>query len=287
MGQVMRNMKVYKAKSFGFCFGVKRALEIAKKTVVSKKAKVYIIGDIVHNEKVCKDIQRQGIKKVKSIEEIPQNSYLIIKAHGVPKDVYEKARINKIKIVDATCPQVLEIHKIANNLIAKGYQIIIAGDKQHEETLGILGNIKEGLVIETPRDLKYLKNRLKKKVALVCQSTQDLENVANIVKGLVESEKELLFINTICWETEKRQKEIKSLAKKCKSVLVVGSKKSANSRRLYNIAKRLNKNTFFIQDESQLSKKIKSFSSIALIGGASTPPSSIEKISEKLNRNLD
>ncbi|RKY36511.1 MAG: hypothetical protein DRP72_04045, partial [Candidatus Omnitrophota bacterium] len=192
-------MKVYKAKNLGFCFGVKRAIEIARDSLskfkkthpslekskeVNLDEKIYIIGDLVHNERVSEEIQRMGIKKVKNIDSIPSGTTLLIKAHGVPQKLYSEAKKRNINIIDATCPKVAQIHKKAKNLEEKGYQIIIVGDKNHEETIGILGNTKKGIVVEKETDLKKIKHKIKKKVAVVVQSTQNIDDVAKIIYRL-------------------------------------------------------------------------------------------------------
>ncbi|RKY33830.1 MAG: 4-hydroxy-3-methylbut-2-enyl diphosphate reductase [Candidatus Omnitrophota bacterium] len=289
-------MKVYKAKNLGFCFGVKRAIEIARDSLskfkkthpslekskeVNLDEKIYIIGDLVHNERVSEEIQRMGIKKVKNIDSIPSGTTLLIKAHGVPQKLYSEAKKRNINIIDATCPKVAQIHKKAKNLEEKGYQIIIVGDKNHEETIGILGNTKKGIVVEKETDLKKIKHKIKKKVAVVVQSTQNIDDVAKIIYRLSKIAKELFFINTICEETEKRQKEVKELAKKCEAILVIGSKKSANTTRLYRISKKINDNTFFVT-KPELPQNIKRFKTVGIIGGASTPLSLLEEVYKKL-----
>lgn len=274
-------MKIVRAAHLGFCFGVKRALDIARVTA-KKISDIYIIGDIVHNEKVSKSIQRLGITKVGTINVIPSGTHLIIRAHGVPKKIYTTADKKKINIVDATCPKVKDIHRKAKECEQKGYQVIVIGDKKHDEVTGILGNIKKGIVIKRDADVNVLKKRLKKKIAVICQSTQDIENVTRIVKKLAQLSEELVFYNTICQETQRRQNEIKLLAKKCAAVVVIGSKKSANTTRLYNIARMINPSTFFIHTEKDIDPAWKKFKSIGLIGGASTPQEFIEKIAKKL-----
>ncbi len=289
-------MKIYKAKNLGFCFGVERAIEITKRAVSKFKKshsglenskganlgeKIYIIGDLVHNERVSEEIQRMGVKKVKDIDSIPSGAALLIKAHGVPQKLYSEAKRKNINIIDATCPKVTQIHKKVKNLEEKGYQIIIVGDRNHEETIGILGNTKKGIVVEKETDLKKIKHKIKKKVAIVVQSTQNIDDVAKIIYRLSKIAKELFFINTICEETEKRQKEVKELAKKCEAILVIGSKKSANTTRLYRISKKINDNTFFVT-KPELPQNIKRFKTVGIIGGASTPLSLLEEVYKKL-----
>jgi 4-hydroxy-3-methylbut-2-enyl diphosphate reductase len=286
-------MKINLAKHSGFCFGVKRAIQIAKETASDCSSiyptgekppcGVYIKGDLVHNEEVCSEIERKGIKKVNSIQDIPKNSTLVIKAHGEPLKTYKEAKLKSLKIVDATCPMVKDIHRKAKKTEDNGYQIIIIGDRNHEETIGILGNIKSGLVLENKEDINQARNKISKKVAVFCQSTQNIENVSSIISCLVGYAEELLFINTICQPTRLRQNEIKEIASGSNVTLIVGSKKSANTKRLYNIARKINKNTFWISNTKTLKRcKFIKFRSIGIIGGASTPKEVLENIYNKL-----
>lgn len=271
-------MKVYLAKHSGFCLGVKRALNIVKQTTACHK-NVYIKGDLIHNEMVCDNLKAQGIKRVSSLKSIPQNSLLIIKAHGEPQKTYHQAKLKNLKIVDATCPKVLDIRKKAKEIENQGYQIIIIGDKNHQETIGILGNMKQGLVLENRKDVSRLKSKIKKKIGVVCQSTQSIENVSQIVARLAEYAEEFLFLNTICSSTHLRQEEVKKLASKCEAVLVVGSRKSANTKRLFFLAKKINKSAFWVSAPRKLNKaKFSKIKSLGIIGGASTPKEVLQKI---------
>jgi len=274
-------MKLKQAKHLGFCFGVQRAVDLAEASA-SRYKNIYIIGDIVHNEIVSRKIQKLGITKVSSLDEVPVNCCLIIKAHGVPKSVYSGAEKKNLKIIDTTCPMVKDIQKKAEKLEKQGYQVIVIGEKKHEEVRGIIGHSQNSLVIENPGQVKKNKNRLGKKTAVVCQSTQNMENVSAVLARLAPLCKELRFFNTICAATHQRQDEVRRLAGKYASVLVIGSRKSANTTRLYNIAKNINNKTFFVHNEKNLDPAWKRFASIALIGGASTPSALIEKITEKL-----
>jgi len=273
-------MKIYISQYSGFCFGVKRAIEIAQKALKRYK-NVYIIEDIVHNQQVSKDLKKQGIRKVKNIEDIPQKSPFLINAHGISKSIYEKAKKRNLKIIDTTCPIVKNIHKKAIELENEGYGIIIIGDKNHVEVQAIRGSIKEGIIVGNVKDLKKIKN-IPLKIGCICQSTQNIENVASVIYELVKISQELKFINTICKEIEKRQEEIKRLSKKTEAVIIVGSKKSANTWRLFEIAKNINPYTFFIETPQKLKKEWKRFNSIGIAGGASTPLYLLKEVEKKL-----
>lgn len=274
-------MKVVTAKHSGFCFGVKRAIKIARESA-KDCPNIYIKGDLVHNEKVCRQIERLGIKKIFSIEDLPDESTIIIKAHGEPLQTYNELRSKNLKIIDATCPMVKDIHRKAKETEDKGYQIIIIGDKKHDETKGIAGNIKQGIIIEKVSDVVALKKKIHKKIAVLCQSTQNIKDVSALVGELAKYAEELLFINTICQPTRLRQQEIKHLSRTCEAVLIVGSKKSANTKRLYQAAKKINNNTFWISSGNIRKNRFIKFKSVGIIGGASTPMEVLEDISKEL-----
>jgi len=275
-------VKIYLAKHCGFCFGVKRAIKIAQEAAVKYK-NVYIKGELVHNEGVCKDIEKSGIRRTDSLEKLPPHSNVIIKAHGEPLKTYKTLETMDLNIVDATCPMVKDIHKKAQELEKKGYQVIIIGDRNHEETKGILGNIKNGIILENKEEVEKFKEDIKNKIGVLCQSTQTLRNVAALVQKLAKHTEELLFINTICNPTRLRQKEIEELSSLCGAVLIVGSKKSANTKRLYEAAKKINKNSFWITSEKINKNSFRKFKSIGITGGASTPVEVLKTIAGRLN----
>lgn len=275
-------MKIYLAKHCGFCFGVKRAIKIARETAAKYK-NVYIKGDLVHNEEVCREIEKSGIKRIGSLDELPAGSNVIIKAHGEPLKTYKEFETMDLNLVDATCPMVKDIHKKARELEEKGYQVVIIGDRNHEETKGILGNIKNGVILENKDEVGKFKENIKNKIGVLCQSTQTLENVASTVHQLAKHTEELLFINTICNPTRLRQKEIEELSSKCAAILIVGSKKSANTKRLYEAAKKINKNAFWITSDKINKDSFRKFKSIGIIGGASTPVEVLQVIAGRLN----
>ncbi len=263
-------MKIKLAKSAGFCFGVRRALEIALKTATKEK-QVEMLGDIVHNEEVVNQIKEAGIKKIKHLGK-GKGKFLIIRAHGISTDTYKKVRALGYKIIDATCPMVREIHKIAKENEKKGYRIIIIGEEKHDEVQGILGQLrKKVLVIDSNKGIsKKVKGVIKG--AVVVQSTQNLEKTLKIVKALNKHIGELKFFNTICEPTRRKQKEIKEMASKNKLMIIIGSKTSANTKRLYEISKSINKRTFWIQSKDEIKPDwFKRVSSVGVTAGASTP----------------
>ena len=275
-------MRINLAKSAGFCFGVKRALEIAKKTA-KKEKDVVMLGDIVHNEKVTEEITKLGIKKINKLSK-NSNQTLIIRAHGEPKRIFDLAKRFGYKIIDATCPMVKEIHRIAKDMQEKGYFIIVIGDKNHDEVRGILGQLnKKAMVIEDIKDIEINKIKKLKKVAIVVQSTQELDKVLKIVSLLKKYIKELKFFNTICMPTRIKQQEIKNMPKKNDCMIIIGSKNSANTKRLYEISKKLNRKTYWVNSAEEI-KEIwfKNVNTVGITAGASTPDETIKEVIEKI-----
>lgn len=273
-------MKITVAKSAGFCFGVKRAIDIA---LVSSRQKtpVSMLGDIVHNENVVRNIQEAGIKKVKNI---PKLGSLLIRAHGSAKKTVEKAKSLGLKIIDATCPMVKEIHKIASTMDKKGYKIIVIGDYKHDEVQGIVGQIKhKAIILEDIADIKRKIPKRLNKAAVVVQSTQNLDKVLKMQKMLKDYVNDLKFFNTICSPTRLKQAEIKTLPKENDCIIVIGSKTSANTKRLYQIAKSINKNSYWVNSAGDIKKAwLERVASAGITAGASTPDETIQEIKERI-----
>ncbi|OGX24606.1 MAG: 4-hydroxy-3-methylbut-2-enyl diphosphate reductase [Omnitrophica WOR_2 bacterium RIFCSPHIGHO2_02_FULL_45_21] len=276
-------MKITIAKSAGFCFGVKRAIDIALESAARSKDRVYMLGDIVHNENVVKNIERAGIEKTRKLNN-PRIGSLLIRAHGSSKKIIEKAGRLGLKIIDATCPMVKEIHNIAIDMDSRGYKIIVIGDYKHDEVQGIVGQIKhKAIVLQGLADIKKKVPKRMQKSAVVVQSTQNLEKVLKMQELLKERVDDLQFFNTICSPTRLKQAEIKTLPKASDCIIVIGSKTSANTKRLYQIAKSINKNSYWINSPDELKKKwLRGAKSVGITAGASTPDETIAAIKERI-----
>lgn len=273
-------MKINVAKSAGFCFGVKRALEIALDTTKSG-TKVEMLGDIVHNEYVVREIREAGVKKIKRLGK-GTNKILLIRAHGASEEIYEKASKLGYTIVDATCPMVKEIHKIARTSKKEGCEIIIIGDKMHDEIRGIVGQLRgKAIVIDSIKRIPLTKVKRFKKACVVVQSTQNLEKTLAIVEVLKRHIKELKFFDTICKPTRTKQKEIKAMPLKNDVMIIIGSKTSANTKRLYQISKSLNKRSYWIQSRDEVKPEwFQNAQSVGVMAGASTPGYTTKSIIE-------
>lgn len=279
-------MKITIAKSAGFCFGVKRALAIALEAAASGR-EVYMLGDIVHNEVVVEKMRASGIKKIGKPLKGAGSRTLLIRAHGAGQDTVSSVRRAGYKIIDATCPMVKEIHAIARRLEEAGRTVIIIGDKKHDEVRGIVGQLsKKPVIISSRSDISRNALRHIKKAGIVVQSTQEEAKALGIVIALKKYIKDVVFKNTICNPTRTKQREARSLPAENDIVIVVGSKSSANTKRLYQIARSLNRRTYWVNSPSGIRPAwFKHAKSIGITAGASTPESSIRDVAEKI-RNM-
>jgi 4-hydroxy-3-methylbut-2-enyl diphosphate reductase len=275
-------MEINLAKSAGFCFGVRRAITTALKTAKTKEP-VFMLGDIVHNEEVVKQIQASGIKKINRLSS-GKNKTLLIRAHGCSKRTLEQALKLNYRIIDATCPMVKEIHKIARKLEINGYQIIIIGDKQHDEVLGIIGQLKtKAIVIDKFKNIPLARIKKLKKAGIVVQSTQNLNNVLAILGLLRKHIPKIAFHNTICNPTKIKQNEVKTMPLKNSVMIIIGSKTSANTKRIYEISKSLNPNSYWINSAETIKKTwLNNAKNVGITAGASTPESSIKDVIVKI-----
>jgi 4-hydroxy-3-methylbut-2-en-1-yl diphosphate reductase len=264
-------MKVELSESAGFCVGVKKALETCV-NVLEKEEHLCMLGDIVHNEFVVGLLKKKGVKKIKKPGK-GSGKTLLIRAHGAPLSTYIAAEKAGYKIVDATCPMVKEIHKIARKDEKQGRTIIIVGDKNHDEVLGIKGSLlKTPVVIDPKKNIPYEKLKKVIKASVVVQSTQNIDTVTSLVDRLSKVIKDLRFHDTICVPTKNRQESAHKIPKKHDGVVIIGSKTSANTRRLFEISKEINKNTYWISSAKEIRpSKLKGLKSIGVLAGASTP----------------
>ena len=275
-------MKINLAKSAGFCFGVKRALKIALKTAATGTT-VEMLGDVVHNEEVVQGIERAGIKKIKKLRNGAEK-ILVIRAHGASENVYSKAAQLGYTIVDATCPMVKEIHTIVKATKNEGCRIIILGDKHHDEVRGIMGQLNNrAIVIDSIKHIPLETIKRVKKACVVAQSTQNAEKILSIVAVLKKNIKEIQFFNTICRPTRIKQKEAKAMPLKNDVMIIIGSKTSANTKRLYQISKALNKRSYWIRSSAALkSEWFKGAHTVGIMAGASTPDDTTNDVIAKI-----
>lgn len=258
-------MKIYLAKHAGFCFGVKRAIDMATKTAGRN---VYTLGPLIHNAQVVKDLEKKGIKCAESLSEIPEGT-VIIRAHGVPPQTIQQAKNLGLEVIDATCPYVEKVHNITKKLQKEGYQVMILGERNHPEVIGVKGNSENAIVVEDVEEARKL--GCYEKLGLVSQTTQSKEKFKEIVKELKKHVKKLKIYNTICSATEKRQQAATSLAQKVELMIVLGDRNSGNTRRLAELCSKETQ-TLHVEKSSDLDKAVlKEKKKIGVTAGASTP----------------
>lgn len=281
-------MKVTVAKSAGFCFGVKRAVEMVYKQA-GQETNVYTYGPIIHNDEVVGDLEKKGVHMIHGMDDLEncQKGTVIIRSHGVSKEIYDRLEKKGMKIVDATCPFVKKIHNLVREHSLAGEYIIIIGNPDHPEVEGIQGWCTEPVsIIETKEQAEefvlffdeYSKNK-NQKICIVSQTTFNYKNFQDLVEIIGKKRYDILALNTICNATEVRQTEAESLAKVSDAMIVIGSKHSSNTQKLYEICKRECDDTYYIQTLVDLDlEQFQSFRSVGITAGASTPNNIIKEV---------
>ena len=273
-------MKILVAKDAGYCFGVRDAVNLAYDTA-KDHGEVYMLGTIVHNEKVVEDLSKAGTKVVDKIDEVAKDKPILFRAHGTAPRVWDKAKNKNLNIIDATCPLVIEIHDEIKKLEAEGRRTIIIGDHGHDEVVGIAAQVENPIILANVEEAKTL--RKMKKAGVVSQSTQMIENVQEIINVLVEKVFDLRFVNTICFPTRRNHEQIKELATKCEVMIVIGSFTSANSKRLTQLALERNKRSYQLTNADDLEKSwFENCETVGISAGASTPDDIIRSVVEKI-----
>ncbi len=273
-------MEITIAKHSGFCSGVKRAVDTAKK--IGKEG-VYILGELIHNQEVINEIKALNVKQIEDINEISSGT-LIIRSHGVGKKIIEELNKKNIEIVDCTCPFVKKIHEIVSEYSKKGYQIIIVGEKNHPEVQGIAGWCENEAIIQTDFDNNFDYN-LYDKICIVAQTTCSVEKFNLFLQDFQKNYKKTLEIfKTICYTTMERQQEADLLSKSSDAVIVIGGEKSSNTKKLYDICVKNCKNVFIISSAKMLDcSKIKDFYKVSIVSGASTPVEQSMEVFSKMD----
>lgn len=271
-------MKILLAPKAGFCFGVKRALDLATKTAMESKKNIYTLGPLIHNPQVVEDLSKQGIAVVKDINDIPEG-VIIIRSHGVGPEVFEQAREKGLHVIDATCPFVKKAHQLAEELNNEGYQVVVVGDKEHPEVTGIIGwTGQQGIVVETPEQAENL-NPAAKKLGIISQTTQPEENFQKIVSVLKGKADDVRDYNTICHATRDRQSEAIELARKVDLMVVVGGKNSANTQKLARLCAETGTPTYHIETAGEIDPGwLEGIKIVGITAGASTPNWIIEEV---------
>ncbi|RKY02813.1 MAG: 4-hydroxy-3-methylbut-2-enyl diphosphate reductase [Spirochaetes bacterium] len=282
--------KVVKTKNIGFCFGVRKSLELVQ-DILSRNdySQVYMLGEIIHNDLVINELERKGVKIIRdfsNIPRIPPDSVVIIQSHGVGPDVYKRLKDNNINYIDSTCRLVKRIHSALQSLEDGGYYPVIIGNRNHTEVVGIAGYARQKpIIIESSCEVKSDLFKGIKKVGIVIQSTFIKENADEIIEKIKDIVPSVEVIDTICTPTKSRQEEVREKSKVFKSVVVIGCKSSSNTNKLYHIAKKNNKNTFFIEKPRDIEKyDFSKLAPVLVTSGASSPDWLIDEVYRKIKK---
>jgi 4-hydroxy-3-methylbut-2-enyl diphosphate reductase len=289
-------MKVTLAKSAGFCFGVKRAVDTVYEQLeksVSGNQPIYTFGPIIHNEEVVHDLEEKGVTVLESVEELeeraPQGGTVIIRAHGVEKGISGKIKELGYTLVDATCPFVLKIHRLVEKYSTDGAQIVIIGNEKHPEVKGIKSWSLDPhtAVISNPEEAEKYQAESGKKVCIVAQTTFNYNKFQELVEIINKKGYDIIVLNTICNATEERQTEAAKIARDVDAMIVIGGRNSSNTQKLFEICKNECNNTYYIQTVKDLDVTcFESIDNVGITAGASTPNKIIEEVQKNVRNEL-
>lgn len=277
-------MKIKRARTAGFCFGVKRAVETVYKELEKNENQktIYTYGPIIHNEEVVKDMEKKGVIVLRSEAELEklEKGIVIIRSHGVPEYIYNKIEEKGVVIVDATCPFVKKIHNIAKKESKEGSHIVIIGNPMHPEVEGIKGWAGENVtVIQNIEEAKAFVPKPQKKICIVAQTTFNYNKFKELVEIISKKSYDVSVLNTICSATKERQAEAQSIAEEVDAMIVIGDKHSSNTQKLFEICQTACKDTYYIQTLDDLDlNQLGSVETVGITAGASTPNNIIEEV---------
>ncbi len=285
-------MNVELAKTAGFCFGVKRAVDTVYQQIEQYRGeKIFTYGPIIHNEEVIKDLRSHGVEVLNDEEELKtaDADVVVIRSHGVAKYIYDIMEERGITCVDATCPFVKKIHKIVAEKSAEGSYIVIVGNGEHPEVQGIHGWAGEQVtVVQTPEDAERFELPDKdQKVCIVAQTTFNYNKFKELVEIISKKRYDIVVLNTICNATKERQTEARQIAARVDAMVVIGDKRSSNTQKLFEICKEECLNTYYIQTLDDLDiNQLRSVESVGITAGASTPNKIIEEVQNNVRINF-
>lgn len=273
-------MDILKAEHIGFCFGVQRAINMVYKELTRGTKRIYTIGPIIHNPQMVKILKEKGVIPVEDVSEIEEGT-VIFRTHGIKKEEEAYIKQRGLRIIDTTCPFVKRVRKYAMYLKKNSYTVVIVGDSNHPEVKSVLSYLgNDGIVLQKPAPVNA------KKIGIVSQTTQDKDTFVRIIEGLLVGTEEMRIYNTICENTEIRQREAESLARQVDIMLIVGGTNSANTKKLYNIVKHVQPLAYHIETEDEIMPQwFSGVHKVGITGGASTPDFIIDVV-EKRIRNF-
>ena len=284
-------MRVELAKTAGFCFGVKRAVETVYKEIEKKDGRIYTYGPIIHNEEVIRDLKQQGVEVLNSLEDLKglTEGTVIIRSHGVPESVCRLLGEKGIRYVDATCPFVKKIHKIVQKESRAGSHIVIIGNSTHPEVAGIRGwaDAETDVIQNAKEACAFTLDNPKQKVCVVSQTTFSYNKFQELVEIITKKGYDIIVLNTICNATKERQEEASGIASRVEAMIVIGDKKSSNTQKLFEICSNACENTYYIQTLGDLNvNQLRSVESVGITAGASTPNKIIEEVQNYVRINF-
>ena len=282
-------MEVILAKSAGFCFGVKRAVETVYEQTGTEN-QIYTYGPIIHNEEVVKDLESKGVTVLEGEEDLRKldKGTVVIRSHGVPREICEMIEKKGLTCVDATCPFVKRIHRIVEKESGEGRRIIIIGNPGHPEVEGIMGwSHTPAAVIESAEEAEKFTCLPGEKLCLVSQTTFNYNKFKELVEIFQKKGYNITIVNTICNATDKRQTEAREIADKVDAMIVIGGKHSSNTRKLYEICRERCKSTYLIQTLDDLHLELPETAAlVGITAGASTPNNIIEEVQNYVRINF-
>lgn len=282
-------MEVRLAKSAGFCFGVTRAVETVYEQI-DKGVPIYTYGPIIHNDVVVGDLEAKGVRALHSPEELEmiKEGKIIIRSHGVSRDIYEQIEKQGLECIDATCPFVKRIHNIVARESMNGRHIVIIGNAGHPEVEGIMGwSHTPATVLESVREAEIFAVKVEEKICIVSQTTFNYNKFQELVEIFQKKGYDVLVVNTICSATEERQTEARQISAEVDAMIVIGATHSSNTKKLYEICSKECENTYFIQTLDDLNLDLPKY--VLLVGitaGASTPNNIIEEVQNYVRINF-
>jgi 4-hydroxy-3-methylbut-2-enyl diphosphate reductase len=278
--------KVLVASPRSFCAGVVRAIDIVEKLLEQYGPPVYVRHEIVHNVHVVRDLEARGAVFVKSEDEVPEGELVVLSAHGVAPQVYERCRERGLRIVDAVCPLVSKVHAEARRYAGRGFKIALVGHAGHVEVEGTMGEAPDSFVlVETPEDARALEVEDDRPLAYLTQTTLSLDDTSEVVDALRERVPDLVGPPSadICYATQNRQDAVKRICEDASLVLVVGSKTSSNANRLVEVAHSRGADAYLIDDETDLDPAwLEGHESVGLTAGASSPEVLVDRVIDRL-----
>lgn len=274
-------MEIIVAKTAGFCYGVKRALEMVNNSLKDNDSPICSLGPLIHNPSVVRELEQKGLKVVSRVSDVAEGR-VVIRSHGVGPETYRYAAEQGLQLIDATCPFVKNVQELALILKQDGYQVIIIGESQHAEVQGVLETVSnDALVLENPSDLQG--KRLGLKVGVISQTTQDIVTFQDWVTKLIPLTKECRIFNTICLATTQRQQETAELSREVDALIVVGGKNSANTNRLAEIGRQMGTTTYQVESAQEVeSEWVQHLNKVGITAGASTPDGHIAAVIDKI-----